>query len=64
MTNTYTSKNGHSTFLKQGGNWQTGKVDKNNPDVKKGIETARQMQKQIMQQKESNPESLKRVVKL
>ncbi len=53
-----------SKFLKQSGDWVTGMVDRNSPDVKKAIEDARQMQQQIMRQKDINPESLKRVVKL
>jgi hypothetical protein len=53
-----------SKFLKQGGDWVTGVVDRNSPDIKKAIEDARQMQQQIMRQKDINPESLKRVVKL
>lgn len=65
MTNSHSSKtHQHSQFLKGGGHWVTGKEDRYTPTVVKGIEVARQMQQQIKRQKDINPESLKRIVKL
>jgi hypothetical protein len=64
MTNSHSKNHQQSQFLKEGGHWVTGKADRYTPVVVKGIEEARQMQQQIKQQKDTNPESLKRIVKL
>ena len=64
MTNSHNKNHHQSQFLKEGGHWVTGKADRYTPVVVKGIEEARQMQQQIKQQKDTNPESLKRIVKL
>ncbi|MBN8857009.1 MAG: hypothetical protein J0H29_01400 [Sphingobacteriales bacterium] len=58
------SSNSNTQLVQSSGTWGVGKVDVNNPSVKKGIVAAKELKAQIFIQQNLNVESLKRMIRL